>query len=104
MLASELMHVKDVRNLGIPYFLHDFHQRELFFTKEDRFGFTMRGVKPGDLVCVFDGALAPHVLSKVDSSKDGKDSWRFVGDAFVHGLMHGEADEMHVDDTEFCMV
>ncbi|KAH7400573.1 heterokaryon incompatibility protein-domain-containing protein [Phaeosphaeria sp. MPI-PUGE-AT-0046c] len=104
MLESEWMHVTYLQTTIFHTSLSRFQQKQLFFTKGDRFGFTMRGVKPGDSVCVLHGALVPHVLRKVDSLEEGEDRWRFVGDALVHGLMSGEADEMSVDETEFCLV
>lgn len=45
-----------------------------------------------------------HVLRKVDIADDGVKRWRFVGDAYVEGLMYGEADKMNVEEKEICLV
>jgi hypothetical protein len=81
----------------ISYYLRNFSFRQLFLTKHGRLGFTLRGVKQGDVVCVFDGAPTPHVLSKVSAVNDPMQRWRFVGDAYVHGLMNCEADAMDIE-------
>lgn len=78
--------------------------RQLFHTKDGRFGFTLRGVQPGDVVCVFNGAPVVHVLRKVSDDDTKPDRWRFVGDAYVHDLMDGEADEMDIEAREIVLV
>ena len=46
----------------------------------------------GDLVAVFNGARVPHVLRPADEV-DGRSmkSFRIISDAYVHGIMDGEA-------------
>lgn len=63
---------------------------QFFSTEGGLFGFTVRGVREGDGVCVFNGAVTPHVLRRV--GRDGAERYKFVGDAYVHGMMRGEAD------------
>jgi hypothetical protein len=75
--------------------LANLNSRQLFMTAEGRIGFTLCGVQPGDSVCILNGAWVPHVLRKVDD-RDGT-VYKFIGDAYVHGLMYGEADEMNVE-------
>ena len=84
--------------------LERFQKKRLFWTDKGRFGFTAESVEPGDLVCVFDGAVILHVIRKVASLEDGEERWRFVGDAFVDGLMSAQADGIDVDGEEFCIV
>ena len=84
--------------------LRNFSYRQLFLTKDGRFGFTLRGVKPGDVVCVFDGAPTPHVLRKTSEADDASERWRFVGDAYVHDLMDREADAMDVESRDIVLV
>ncbi|KAK4169828.1 heterokaryon incompatibility protein-domain-containing protein [Cladorrhinum sp. PSN259] len=43
--------------------------------------------KEGDFICVFSGAR--HLFVIRDTGRDG--NFEFVGSAYVHGLMHGEA-------------
>jgi hypothetical protein len=104
MLATDLEHTKTLcREMELRQ-LYRFERKRLFWTKRSRFGFTPRGAKPSDSVCVFDGADIPHVLRKVNTSGKGKERWRFVGEAFVDGLMYGEADNIDIEGTEFCIV
>jgi hypothetical protein len=65
--------------------------RQLFNTAGKRLGFTTKGVLPGDLICVFHGATTCHVLREAEY-RDGQQVYRAIGDAFVHGLMHGKLD------------
>ncbi|XPS71005.1 hypothetical protein M3J09_003196 [Ascochyta lentis] len=75
---------------------------KLFFTASGNPGFTGPGARVGDIVCVFNGSLTPHVIRRVPGQ--GKETYKFVGDAYVHGLMNGEVDEMNLQDREFVMV
>jgi hypothetical protein len=77
---------------------------QLIRTKENRVGFTIRRVKVGDVICVFNGAPLVHVLRRVEESRDGVERWRLVGDAFAFGLMYGEADEMDVEERDIVLV
>lgn len=78
--------------------------RQLFLTKGSRIGYTIRGVKPGDKVCLFDGAPCPHVLRSAREGDNVVEKWRFVGDAYVHGLMNGEADGIDIDKKDIVLV
>ncbi|KAJ4364235.1 hypothetical protein N0V95_000857 [Ascochyta clinopodiicola] len=78
-------------------------ERQLFNTTHGRFGFTLRGVVCGDLVCVFNGSQTPHVVRRVED-RGGRPRYRFVGDAYVHGVMYGEADDMNVAEMEMTLV
>ena len=53
------------------------------------FGLTHPGGRDSDTICVFQGAKTPHILRPQD---DG--TWEFVGEAYVHGLMYGEAEKI----------
>lgn len=44
-------------------------------------------MKAGDVVCILFGCSHPVVLRKVF----GDNSWRFIGDCFIHAYMSGEA-------------
>jgi hypothetical protein len=83
-----------------------FHnQRQLFQAKERRFGFTIRGVLPGDRICALNGSRVPHVIRKVtEDNRNESELWKFVGDAYVHGLMNGEADEIDVEERDIVFV
>ena len=64
--------------------------RNFFKTQNQRMGFTLRGVEAGDVVCLLSGAPTPHVIKRISDRHD--EVYRFVGDAFVDGMMHGEVD------------
>ncbi|KAL9108980.1 MAG: hypothetical protein Q9187_008228, partial [Circinaria calcarea] len=49
--------------------------------------FRPRAMKSGDVVCILFGCPHPVVLRKVF----GDNSWRFIGDCFIHAYMFGEA-------------
>lgn len=60
--------------------------RRLFVTEKGYVGLGAASVQPGDKVFVFPGGLVPFVLR---TSAEG--CYRLVGEAYVHGIMRGEA-------------
>lgn len=56
------------------------------------------------MVCVFNRALVGHVLRKVEDWSEQEATWRVMGDAYVHELMNGEADEMIVQERDIVRV
>lgn len=81
-------------------------RRQLFNTAHGRFGFTTRGVQPGDIVCVFHGASTPHVLRRAGQRES--QVYQVIGDAYIHGLMHGkidlEADDIEAEEQDIVLV
>ncbi|KAF3008766.1 hypothetical protein E8E13_010270 [Curvularia kusanoi] len=77
--------------------------RQMINTRDGRFGFTCTGVQPGDVVCVFNDSVSPYVLRRAEH-KDGDVRYKFVGDAYIHGLMYGEADGMNVAEEDILLV
>ncbi|KAF4635119.1 hypothetical protein G7Y89_g2986 [Cudoniella acicularis] len=59
--------------------------RKLFRTKKNLLGISAQSLIPGDQVWVLAGAAVPMVL-RLKNKK-----WEFVGEAYVHGIMNGEA-------------
>ena len=51
-------------------------------------------MKLGDVVSILPGAVVPFVLGQGNKEGSKKGKWRLVGEAYVHGIMHGEALEM----------
>lgn len=80
----------------------NFVDRSFFNTKNGYFGLVIKGVQPGDLVCVFNTATTPHVLRK--AVDQGKDVYQIIGDAYVNDLMYGQADEMSIDVRDIELV
>lgn len=61
--------------------------RTFLITEKGYYGLGPRIMKPGDLCCVLFDADVPFILRKVD----GAERYKLVGEAYIHGLMDGEA-------------
>ncbi|KAF3043882.1 hypothetical protein E8E11_006143 [Didymella keratinophila] len=77
--------------------------RQIFQSVHGRLGFVIRGVRPGDLVCVLNGSPTPHVIRKPED-READERYRLVGDAYVHGLMYGEVEEMGIEARRFVFI
>lgn len=71
--------------MGFLYF------RKPFVSEKGFVGLGPEGLEPRDSICVFLGARVPYILRE---RKDG--SFKVVGEAYVHGIMYGEAWESKV--------
>jgi hypothetical protein len=81
--ASELaavLRMKDAINAACP--------RAYFSTVGGRIGLGPRNLASGDTVCIVHGAKVPYVMRFKPS---GGSSCEFLGDAYVDGVMYGEA-------------
>jgi hypothetical protein len=76
--------------------------RQFFKMQNHTMGLTLEGVHAGDLVCLLSGAPTPHVIRRVRERED--DVYRFVGDAYVDGMMHGEADTEDLEARDLVFV
>ncbi|KAG4441005.1 hypothetical protein IFR05_003512 [Cadophora sp. M221] len=61
--------------------------RRLITTSKGYFGLGVNTCMPGDLVCVLYGCSTPVLLRRVE------DHCTFLGEAYLHGIMNGEAIE-----------
>lgn len=59
-------------------------------TKKGYLGLAPSGCQQGDVVVVLNGGLTPYVLRRLPG---GKSEYTFLGDAYMHGIMDGEAFE-----------
>ena len=75
--------------------------RQLFTTADGRFGCGNVGVQEGDVVCVFQGAVTPHVLRKVSGHHR---TYTLVAAAYVHGVMNGEIEELGLEKDEIHLI
>lgn len=66
--------------------------RKFILTTKGRVGLAPAKCQIGDVICVFLGACAAHVLRP---NVDPPDTFRFVGDCYLHGIMNMEALDMH---------
>ncbi|KAF7925774.1 uncharacterized protein EAE98_006999 [Botrytis deweyae] len=69
--------------------------RRFFRTKTGYIGVGPSGMKEGDQVCVLFGGKTPFILRRKDPEakvhNKSVEEWIFVGDAYVQGIMNGEA-------------
>lgn len=103
---SQVMDQKDVVNVRA---LHDkvwdciyahMTQRNLFITSDGRIAKGSTSIQENDEVWLLHGATVPYILRPV---KDRK--YEFVGEAYVHGIMQGEAfDESEEASTTVAII
>jgi hypothetical protein len=67
-----------------------------FISEQGYVGLVPEHARPGDSICVIFGAIVPFVLRKVPGG-----GLKLVGEAYVHGIMDGEAMEMGLGLDEF---
>ena len=77
--------------------------RQLLQTRQGRFGYTKRGVMPGDQVCLITGLPVFHVLRDVSEETCEEQHWKLVGDAYVHSLMYGEVDQLDIEERDIIL-
>lgn len=70
--------------------------RRLFFSSKDHIGLTPYNAQPGDKICILFGSLFPIVLRMADTDR----YWLFAGEAYVHGIVDGEADDPMMDSED----
>jgi Heterokaryon incompatibility protein (HET) len=66
-----------------------FTYRRVIRTTEDHIGLGPESVDVGDRVCIVQGARTPFIIRKEEGY--GPNEYRLIGDAYIHGMMHGEA-------------
>jgi hypothetical protein len=82
-------------------FSHMYLHRRLFLTKKGYLGIASRSVRPGHVVAVLPGAQVPFILRK--ANPEAKESpWQLVGEAYVHGIMAGEAASGKLEKISIC--
>jgi hypothetical protein len=65
------------------YTLH----RRMVQTSKGYIGLASCAAKVGDCIVICKGSKVPLVLQRADKP----DTWRYIGDAYIHGIMNGEA-------------
>ena len=78
------------------------HNRRLFRTRNGRYGVGHRTLERGDMCGVIRGANVPFVLRRAESElgcngqivQDQANAYRLVGEAYIQGIMKGEALDM----------
>jgi hypothetical protein len=77
--------------------------RRLFTTANHRMGIGYGDILPTDYICIFHGAKLPNVIRK-SSQISGDETYELVGEAAVHGLMHGEVDSWALSSKDIILV
>ena len=62
--------------------------RRFFTTKMGFLGLTSPGTEEGDIVVIFSGGITPFIVRE---SKSAAGEFTLLGEAYVHGIMYGEA-------------
>ena len=62
--------------------------RRFFTTKMSFLGLTSPGTEEGDIVVIFSGGITPFIVRE---SKSAAGEFTLLGEAYVHGIMYGEA-------------
>ncbi|KDN65108.1 putative heterokaryon incompatibility protein [Colletotrichum sublineola] len=79
-------------------------ERRPFLTDSGHLGLGGRSMEEGDAVWVVAGCQSPLVLREVPvASISGPFSYRLVGEAYLHGIMHGEAVDDGVQWEDICI-
>ncbi|KAH8756600.1 hypothetical protein F5883DRAFT_568853 [Diaporthe sp. PMI_573] len=68
-----------------------YRKRCLFRTRAGRLGLGPQSVRPGDGVWLVAGSRTPYLLRKKGQDEQGRERLGFLGEAYVHGVMYGEA-------------
>jgi hypothetical protein len=69
--------------------------RRLFKTAQGRLGFGSINISESDNVCIISGSSTAHVLRIIGHDQE---HFRFLGEAYVHGMMHGEIDKLGLEE------
>lgn len=68
-----------------------YRKRCLFRTRNGRLGLGPQSVRPGDGVWLVAGSRTPYLLRNKEQDEEGREKLGFLGEAYVHGVMYGEA-------------
>jgi hypothetical protein len=72
------------------------HRRKIFIDERGSFGWVSDQAKTGDVLCVLLGCNVPILLRQ-----DGQEEYTFIGEAYVHQLMEGQAiDALERDEVK----
>ncbi|KAI1130854.1 heterokaryon incompatibility protein-domain-containing protein [Nemania abortiva] len=77
--------------------------RRLFSTSKGWFGAGPDTIQLTDLVCILNCSKVAHILRQVGGS-DGTLSYRFIGSAYVHGMMEGQIEGLAREEQIFRII
>ena len=74
-------------------------------TKKGYVGMVSHEARVGDEICVLYGAAVPFVLRKSSFPASGKLNFKLIGEAYIHGIMYGEAlASDRVEEVKFTLI
>ncbi|KAH7061939.1 heterokaryon incompatibility protein-domain-containing protein [Paraphoma chrysanthemicola] len=76
--------------------------QRLFMTANGRLGRGSSSIEPGDSVCIFSSALTAHILRR--SPNTTEETYTLIGEAYVHGMMHGEIEDLDIEEQDVVLV
>lgn len=68
--------------------------RRPFVTSKARFGIGHQNVQKGDILCVFDGAIKPHIIRSTIIPEEKT----LLSEAYVLGMMNGEVHSLGLQE------
>jgi hypothetical protein len=72
-------------------------RRRFFVTSAGRLGLGPRSMRPDDGIAILKGGNTPFVLRKVEGG------YLMIGSAYVHGIIDGEAVQLHLSGDGTCV-
>jgi hypothetical protein len=80
-------------------------QRRFAVTERKYMGMVPNGSEAGDVVCVLFGAKVPFILRECNLTGPGQScKYQLVGEAYIHGMMDGEALDLDHKAVDFTIV
>lgn len=80
---------------------------QFYITDKGHMGLGPQSIKTGDTVWVISGCPSPLVLRRSEGMGDSPNTskkYRLMGEAYVHGIMHGEAVDEKTEWDDICLI
>ena len=91
--------------VSIVQFTNCIMDRRFCVTEKGHMSLVTEYAQPGDLLCILFGGRVPFVLRPSRPDDHSCREFRIVGEAYVHGVMHGEVfDSADVEAEEFTII
>lgn len=101
MAKAETLLLLNDSNIAYIYFLKKWQEsRKYFRTRDGRVGLAPTTVQTNDIVCIFHGSHVPHIIRP--GGQQG--TWVIIGEAYVHGMMYGEAEQLSPPAEDFILM
>ncbi|KAH7089264.1 heterokaryon incompatibility protein-domain-containing protein [Paraphoma chrysanthemicola] len=77
-------------------------EQRLFMTADGRLGRGPSTIQPGDSICIFSFARTAHILRR--SPNTTAETYALIGEAYVHGMMNGEIEDLDIEEQDVVLV